>query len=144
MKVLAVRACAAALAIAALAGCNGSIGDIQSGAAGSGSGNTTGSGSGGSGSTGSGGTAGSGSGTGTAGASGTGNTGGTSPPPGTPSALNLTGSPQYFRFVRLTNAQWARAVQDVLKLSARRASSRTSNQRSSGPPTFRTTSSSWT
>jgi hypothetical protein len=32
--------------------------------------------------------------------------------------LDLTGSPQYYRLVRLTNAQWARAVQDVLKLSA--------------------------
>jgi hypothetical protein len=32
--------------------------------------------------------------------------------------LNLTGAPQYYRLVRLTNAQWARAVQDVLKLTA--------------------------
>ena len=32
--------------------------------------------------------------------------------------LDLTGSPQYYRLVRLTNAQWARAVQDVLKLAS--------------------------
>ena len=32
--------------------------------------------------------------------------------------LNLNGSPQYYRFVRLTNAQWGRAVQDVLKLDS--------------------------
>ncbi|HXU64544.1 MAG TPA: DUF1595 domain-containing protein, partial [Polyangia bacterium] len=37
---------------------------------------------------------------------------------GVPGQLNLDGSPQYFRMVRLTNAQWARAVQDVLKLPA--------------------------
>ena len=46
--------------------------------------------------------------TGTGGSSGT----------GAPGQLNLDGSPQYFRMIRLTNAQWARAVQDVLKLSA--------------------------
>ena len=33
-------------------------------------------------------------------------------------ALNLNGSPQYLRFVRLTNSQWARSVQDVLKLAS--------------------------
>ena len=33
-------------------------------------------------------------------------------------SINLNGSPQYYRFVRLTNAQWGRAVQDVLKLDA--------------------------
>lgn len=121
MKVQAVRACAAAFAIAALSACQGTIGEVPSGSggSGSGSGNATGSGTAGAGSgmagTGSTGTAGSGSGTGAAGASGT---GGTIAPPGSPSMLNLTGSPQYFRFVRLTNAQWARAVQDVLKLTA--------------------------
>ena len=36
---------------------------------------------------------------------------------GTASVLNLNGSPQYYRMVRLTNAQWGRAVQDVLKLT---------------------------
>jgi hypothetical protein len=33
-------------------------------------------------------------------------------------ALNLSGSPQYLRFVRLTNSQWAHSVQDVLKLAS--------------------------
>jgi len=32
--------------------------------------------------------------------------------------LNLTGSPQYLRVVRLTNGQWAQSVQDILKLPA--------------------------
>ncbi|HYP77705.1 MAG TPA: DUF1592 domain-containing protein [Polyangiaceae bacterium] len=31
--------------------------------------------------------------------------------------VNLTGSPQYLRFVRLTNGQWARSVQDILHLA---------------------------
>jgi hypothetical protein len=35
-----------------------------------------------------------------------------------PGTLNLEGSPKYYGFVRLTNAQWARAVQDVLRLEA--------------------------
>jgi hypothetical protein len=38
--------------------------------------------------------------------------GGTSSTP----RLNLQGSPRYFRFVRLTNAQWGASVQQVLKL----------------------------
>jgi Protein of unknown function (DUF1592)/Protein of unknown function (DUF1588)/Protein of unknown function (DUF1595)/Protein of unknown function (DUF1585)/Protein of unknown function (DUF1587) len=46
--------------------------------------------------------------------SGTGGSGGD----GTSSTLNLNGSPQYYRFVRLTNAQWGRAAQDVLNLDA--------------------------
>src|SRR4051812_28242543 len=33
-------------------------------------------------------------------------------------SIDLTGSPQYYRVVRLTNAQWARAVQDILNLPA--------------------------
>ncbi len=33
-------------------------------------------------------------------------------------ALNLSGHPQYLRFVRLTNNQWAQSVKDVLKLAA--------------------------
>ena len=90
--------------------------------AGSGAGNTTGSGNaagtGAGNTTGAAGTGHRTAGTGTAGASGTGNTGGTIPPPGSPSMLDLTGSPQYYRLVRLTNAQWARAVQDVLKLAS--------------------------
>jgi uncharacterized protein DUF1588/uncharacterized protein DUF1592/uncharacterized protein DUF1595/uncharacterized protein DUF1585/uncharacterized protein DUF1587 len=39
---------------------------------------------------------------------------------GSPSTIGieLNGSPQYYRVVRLTNAQWAQSVQDVLRLSA--------------------------
>ncbi|HVY26241.1 MAG TPA: DUF1592 domain-containing protein [Polyangiaceae bacterium] len=32
--------------------------------------------------------------------------------------IDLPGEPKYYRFVRLTNSQWAHAVQDVLKLAA--------------------------
>jgi hypothetical protein len=35
---------------------------------------------------------------------------------GSSSTLSLSGAPQYSRFVRLTNAQWARSVQEVLRL----------------------------
>ena len=35
-----------------------------------------------------------------------------------PGTLNLEGSPKYYSVVRLTNAQWARSVQDVLRLDA--------------------------
>ncbi|MES1182329.1 MAG: DUF1595 domain-containing protein, partial [Myxococcales bacterium] len=31
-------------------------------------------------------------------------------------SINLEGNPKYFRFVRLTNSQWAKSVQEVLKL----------------------------
>lgn len=34
----------------------------------------------------------------------------------TSTSLNLSGAPQYARFVRLTNAQWARSVQEILRL----------------------------
>src|SRR5262245_17334917 len=37
--------------------------------------------------------------------------------PTVPGELDLTGSPAYLHMVRLTNAQWARAVQDILKLT---------------------------
>ncbi len=86
-----VRSRAVILAIGMLAGCSGRIV---------------------SGSPGSGGFVGVGTGTGGAGA-GSGSGG-----DGQVSTLNLNGSPQYHRFVRLTNSQWARAVQDVLKLDA--------------------------
>ncbi|MEO6600063.1 MAG: DUF1592 domain-containing protein [Polyangiaceae bacterium] len=36
----------------------------------------------------------------------------------TPGKLNLTGTPQYFRFVRVTNTQWTNSVQSILALSA--------------------------
>ena len=35
-----------------------------------------------------------------------------------PGTLNLDGSAQYYRVVRITNAQWGRAVQDILALAA--------------------------
>jgi hypothetical protein len=91
-----VRSHAVVLAIGMLAGCSGRIVGGSSGTGGSvGIGTGTG-------------------GTGDTGAGGTTGTGGD----GTASVLNLKGSPQYFRFVRLSNSQWGRAVQDVLKLDA--------------------------
>ena len=44
----------------------------------------------------------------------TGTAGGTST---VSTSFNLNGSPQYLRFVRLTNSQWARSVADILKLA---------------------------
>ena len=38
--------------------------------------------------------------------------------PNQPSPMDLQGAPVYRRFMRLTNSQWERAVQDLLKLSA--------------------------
>ena len=101
------------LAFATLAGCNGQIGQLPSGSGGSGNG----SGSAGTGATGTGGagnavvtgTAGSGN---TAGAGATGGTGGTA----APGSLDLSGSPKYYRVVRLSNAQWAKAIQTVLNV----------------------------
>ena len=49
---------------------------------------------------------------------GTAGTGAPTSTPSVPGALNLEGSPKYYSLVRLTNAQWARAVQDVLHLDA--------------------------
>lgn len=37
---------------------------------------------------------------------------------GASTSFNLAGAPQYARFVRLTNEQWARSVQDILALEA--------------------------
>jgi hypothetical protein len=36
---------------------------------------------------------------------------------GTKPSINLEGNPKYYRFVRLTNSQWAASVQEVLKLA---------------------------
>jgi len=94
-----VRSHAVILALGILAGCKGQIVSGSSGNGGSVGTGTGGTGTGGTGDTGSGGSTGSGG-------------------DGTASVLNLKGSPQYFRFVRLSNAQWGRAVQDVLKLDA--------------------------
>ena len=113
MRLQTVWACVGIFAIAALAGCNGSIGDLPSGTggsgAGSGTGNAIGSGSAGIGS----GTAGSGAGSGTAGSSPTG-TAGTGAP--SSSMLDLSGTPKFYRAIRLSNPQWAQAVQTVLNV----------------------------
>jgi hypothetical protein len=89
--------------VAALAACTGALGQAEDDAAGGGS-----PGSGGSKSSGSGGTSGSGPASG--GSAGSPNT--------VARGIDLPGAPKYYRFVRLTNAQWARSVQDILKLSA--------------------------
>jgi hypothetical protein len=94
----------AAGALAALAGCNGKIGDAGSGAAGSG--NSAGAG-------GSSINTGVGNNTGAGGITGTG--GSSMPAPG---SLDLSGAPKYYRIVRLTNPQWANAVQTVLNVSS--------------------------
>jgi hypothetical protein len=99
MRQHTIWAAAALLGFGALGGCLGRLGNAPGGDATGGTmgqGTGTGGGSGGSGSS--------------SGAGGT--------TTGVPGQLNLDGSPQYFRMVRLTNAQWARAVQDVLKLPA--------------------------
>ncbi len=95
-------AAAAILGFGALGGCLGRLGGTDPGAS-TGSGGSTGN----PGNTGTGGP--------TSNPTGGGGSGATTTMPG---SLNLDGSPQYYRMVRLTNAQWARAVQDVLKLSA--------------------------
>jgi hypothetical protein len=95
MRLQTVSAGAVILALGVLAGCTGRIGDGSSGAAGV-PGTPPGSGAGGNGSPGAG-----------------GGGGAVSAP-----AINLNGSPQYYRFVRLANSQWGRAVQDVLKLTS--------------------------
>ena len=87
-----VRSRAVILAIGMLGGCTGRIVGGSSGTGGS---------------------VGIGTGTGGTGSATTGSGG-----DGTASVLNLNGSPQYHRFVRLTNSQWGRAVQDVLKLDS--------------------------
>jgi len=51
-----------------------------------------------------------------AGASGQSGDDGTSGDSSDSSAIELLGSPQYYRVVRLTNAQWAQSVQDILRL----------------------------
>ena len=117
MRFQTVWACAVISAAAAfLAGCNGSIGDIPSATggsgAGSGTGNTTGSGSAGNGTAGSGST-GTGNGSGAAGSTSTG-TAGTSGP--SSSVIDFSGTPKYYRAIRLSNTQWAQAIQTVLNV----------------------------
>ena len=89
MRIQTVCVGASILGLAMLAGCNGHVGDY--GGAGGSSGGTVG------------------------------GNGGATPPTGNtsmPGTLNLAGSPQYYRLVRLTNSQWARAVQDLMRLAA--------------------------
>lgn len=50
--------------------------------------------------------------------SGSGGSSGSATGTGGAKPVDLTGEPKYYRLVRLTNDQWARSVQDVLKLSA--------------------------
>jgi hypothetical protein len=59
-----------------------------------------------------------GAGTSSTGGSGAGTTGGTAGTQGAGAPLDLEGTPQYQRAIRLTKSQWARSVQDLLKLSA--------------------------
>jgi hypothetical protein len=125
----------AALLAASLSACTAAVGDGGQGGSslgGAGTGNTgigTGGtgvggngtvtpGTGGTGVPGSSGGAGPGNtGTGGNGMPGTGGSGqgGGSAPTG---SIDLVGSPQYFRFVRLTNTQWANSVRDILALPA--------------------------
>src|SRR3569623_1120447 len=119
MKLPRVRASRAILSLGLLAGCTGQIGD-----AGGDTGNLSGAHSGGAvGSTGTGGSGGarpSGTGAGGAPSDGAGGTpsGSGGSPMGQAGSLELSGSPKYYRVIRLTNAQWAAAVQTVLNISA--------------------------
>lgn len=106
-----------------LTGCVGTV--TPAGTTG-GSGSTTGSNSSGGGASGTGSAHGSGSSVGSSGSGGTASSGGSAgssgsgggPQDSTTVTFNLDGSPQYYRLVRLTNGQWANAVQDALNLSA--------------------------
>jgi len=91
-------------------GCSGRIGIGQepNNTLGSGGAGNTGAGRGGNGPG-----TGAGTGTGNTGVSGTTGTGGDDPIPG---QFDLSGSPKYYRVVKLTNDQWAKAVQQVLNL----------------------------
>jgi len=119
MKLPRVRASRAILSLGLLAGCTGQIGD-----AGGDTGNLSGAHSGGAvGSTGTGGSGGarpSSTGSGGAPSDGSGGTpsGSGGSPMGQAGSLDLSGSPKYYRVIRLTNAQWAAAVQTVLNISA--------------------------
>ncbi len=96
MRLTNVWACATVLCLSVAAGCTGRIGDGSAGEATGGTRTTPPA-------------SGTGAGTGTTGSGDT---------TGAVGELDFTGSPQYYRMVRLTNAQWGRAVQDILKLSA--------------------------
>ena len=113
MRLQTVWACAGSFAIAALAGCNGTIGDVPSGSGGSGAGSGTGNTTGSAGTGNAAGSSNPGTAGGTANTSPTG-TAGTGAP--SSSMLDLSGTPKYYRAIRLSNAQWARAVQTVLNV----------------------------
>jgi hypothetical protein len=111
-----LNACAVVVAVGLLAGCNGTFGDVGSGAAGSGAGagpgtgNSAGAGSAGTG----GGNPGTGNAAGAAGSStGVAGTGGSAP---SSSMLDLSGTPKYYRAIRLSNTQWAQAIQTLLNV----------------------------
>jgi hypothetical protein len=93
---------ASALALAASA-CTANITDADGMAGAGGSGATQGGPAGGSAST----------------TGGTPSTAGSPPVVTTPGQLNLTGSPKFFRVVKLTNTQWTNSVQQVLGLSSK-------------------------
>jgi len=112
MRLQTVWACAGSFAIAALAGCNGTIGDIPSGSGGSGAGSGTGNTTGSAGT----GNAGGSSNPGTAGAGNTSPTGAAGTGAPSSSSLDLSGTPKYYRAIRLSNQQWAQAVQTVLNV----------------------------
>ena len=112
-----LNACAVVVVVGLLAGCNGTFGDVGSGAAGSGAGagpgtgNSAGAGSAGTG----GGNPGTGNAAGAAGSStGVAGTGGTAPP--SSSMLDLSGTPKFYRAIRLSNTQWAQAIQTLLNV----------------------------
>ena len=127
MRLLRVCVGGAIISLGALVGCNAEIGGVSSGTGGAGSagngagsggssmtgtGATTVTGSGGSGGAGVPGSG--GSGTGAVGTTGSGGSAGSTVVP--PSVLDLSGSPKYYRVIRLSNAQWAAAIQTVLNI----------------------------
>ncbi len=111
-----LNACAVVVAVGLLAGCNGTFGDVGSGAAGSGAG--AGPGTGNSAGAGSAGTGGGNPGTGNAAGAAGSSTGvaGTGGSPPSSSTLDLSGTPKYYRAIRLSNTQWAQAIQTVLNV----------------------------
>jgi hypothetical protein len=102
-RALLFRPCLLVLAVGMASACQGQVGNIPSGAGGSGS-STPGTG---------------GAGNSPAGVGGAGN-GSITGAGGVPMAIpiSLDGDPQYYRLVRLTNEQWGRSTQDLLKLAA--------------------------
>jgi hypothetical protein len=122
MKIRLISQLGAVFVAASLSGCVGNISGTgeESGSGGAGDGPPPTAGSGGSTASGSGGSKSGGTGSGGNTASGGAGSGGTAGSGGSFGAkpVNLAGNPKYYRFVRLSNAQWAQSVQDILKLSA--------------------------